>query len=410
MAEEKERTPFMKLNKLAGDKNDKIFIRLASGFGLGAAAMYLFDSRSGKRRRAILQDKFGHLVHETRDATDLVFRDAAHRLTGYAAITKSSILGQKNFSDDILIERVRSILGRTTSHPHSIEVHSQQGKIILKGDILKQELEDVLSAVSSVRGVKGLDDQLKVHHDRDITALQGGRSRSGSRPELLQQNWSPSLRALMGILGAGLSIAGFKSTHRLFKLGGFMGAGIFFRAVTNTEIKKLLGIANEKITVNIHKTMNIHAPIEKVFDFWSKIENFPQIMPDVREVKKIKSNVYRWNVTGPFGVPITWDSEITKLVTNDCLSWKSVAGSIVQNTGRIQFQKNEGNNTTKVDIDIFYTPPGAALGHAIGKLLRSDPRHKLNQDLMRVKSLFEVGKVNGVRLNEENQLQNTKAS
>jgi uncharacterized membrane protein len=39
-----------------------------------------------------------------------------------------------------------------------------------------------------------------------------------------------------------------------------------------------------------------------------------------------------------------------------------------------------------------YTPPAGVVGHAVAKLLGSDPKSQLDQDLMRLKSTLETGK------------------
>jgi uncharacterized membrane protein len=39
-----------------------------------------------------------------------------------------------------------------------------------------------------------------------------------------------------------------------------------------------------------------------------------------------------------------------------------------------------------------YQPPAGALGHAIARLLGADPKTLLDEDFVRLKSLFEKGK------------------
>jgi uncharacterized membrane protein len=58
---------------------------LVLGLGLGAAGMYLFNTRMGSRRRALLGDQATHLAKETGDAFDKAGRDLRNRATGAAA-------------------------------------------------------------------------------------------------------------------------------------------------------------------------------------------------------------------------------------------------------------------------------------------------------------------------------------
>ena len=95
---------------------------LLTGAGLGAGLMYLLDASQSWRRR----------YPET--------------------------------SDDKLVERVRSKMGRYVSHPRAIEVMAQDGCVCLRGPILTHEAKGLLNAVRSVRGVRELDIQLEPHN------------------------------------------------------------------------------------------------------------------------------------------------------------------------------------------------------------------------------------------------------
>jgi hypothetical protein len=59
------------------------------GLGVGAALMYPFDPERGKRRRALLRDKVIHVAHSAGKRLDVRSRDAANRLHGLAARTRS---------------------------------------------------------------------------------------------------------------------------------------------------------------------------------------------------------------------------------------------------------------------------------------------------------------------------------
>jgi uncharacterized membrane protein len=53
------------------------------------------------------------------------------------------------------------------------------------------------------------------------------------------------------------------------------------------------------------------------------------------------------------------------------------------------------DNTTRLQVRIAYHPPAGALGHAIARLFGRDPKHQLDDDLLRFKSLLENGKARG---------------
>jgi hypothetical protein len=104
------------------------------------------------------------------------------------------------------------------------------------------------------------EDRLQAHKQvGDIPALQRGRPRPGERPELLQENWTPSTRLLTGAAGGALVTYGLQRRD----LGGALGlAGLALlgRAVTNTELRRLTGVAGGRSAVDIQKPITINAP------------------------------------------------------------------------------------------------------------------------------------------------------
>jgi len=69
----------------------------------------------------------------------------------------------------------------------------------------------------------------------------------------------------------------------------------------------------------VQKTININAPVERVFNVWSHHECFPYFMSRVREVKDLGNGRYHWTVLGPAGIPVEWEGVITDwtLAKND---------------------------------------------------------------------------------------------
>ena len=75
----------------------------------------------------------------------------------------------------MIVARVRSELGRVVSHPRAIHVAARDGVVTLTGPILAHEVEPLVAAVASVRGVRDVQHLLDVHdHPGRFPALQGG--------------------------------------------------------------------------------------------------------------------------------------------------------------------------------------------------------------------------------------------
>src|SRR5687767_1278939 len=76
-----------------------------------AATMYWFDPARGRRRRALLRDKFVSFAAEARDAASAAGRDMRHRLQGAAARTGSKIRSES--ADDNWPRTARLLAGAT---------------------------------------------------------------------------------------------------------------------------------------------------------------------------------------------------------------------------------------------------------------------------------------------------------
>jgi hypothetical protein len=281
-------------------------------FGLGAAVMYFLDPGRGARRRAIVRDKVVHALHKTEDAAATTRRDLRNRAQGLAAQVRGRF-GHEDVDDEVLVERVRAELGRVVSHPSAIAVTADDERVTLSGPVLAREAEEVLSRVRSVRGVQDVVDQLERHETADgVPALQGGVSRRGDEFELLQENWTPAARLLVGATGGALALAGARRRDALGTAMSLVGLALLSRSATNTELRRLLGGGGRR-GIEIQKAINIAAPLDTVFEFFTNYDNFPHFMSHVREVRDIGDGRSHWKVDGPAGVAVEWDAVVTKL-------------------------------------------------------------------------------------------------
>src|SRR5690348_3591764 len=157
----------------------------AGGLSLGARLMYMLDPDHGRRRRAMARDRAVWLAHQAESALDRGVRDLFNRAQG-AADETFSLFSPRPISDQVLGERVRSRLGRATSHPHAIEVEAREGWVTLKGPVLHDEMRRVLWAVRAVPGVRHVENRLQPHKEAEVPDLQGG-SPPPPASELLQE-------------------------------------------------------------------------------------------------------------------------------------------------------------------------------------------------------------------------------
>ena len=362
-----------------------------SSVGLGAALMYFLDPNRGRRRRALLRDQIVHMARRLRDARRVTAVDFANRGNGMWAEATRWLREGNSVSDRELAERVRAKLGRVVSHPHAIEVGVRDGRVTLSGPILLEEVQPLLFCVQKIAGVRMIEDRLSAYEEAGrISALQGGRPRAGDRFELFQKNWSPTARLLSGVAGAGLVLLGARERGAFHLAMGMLGGGLLLRAATNREFASLIGVGDGCRGVSVQKTINVNAPIERVFAFWRDYQNFPRFMTNVRDVRVLDEQRSQWTVAGPAGVPIDWISEVTRVVPNERIEWRSERGSPVHHVGVVRFDSN-GHGGTRLDIQLCYVPPAGALGHAVAKVFGSDPKREMDADLMRMKTMIESG-------------------
>src|SRR5437762_3204219 len=138
---------------------------LLGGVALGALSMYMLDPVEGRRRRATVRDKTTRAAAKTSDTLNAAACDLGARVQSIPARIRQ-LFGRKTSTNDrILVNRVRSRMGRAVSHPRAIEVGAYQGRVILSGAVLAKEKDQLLDTVRMVPGVKDVDCRLDEHEE-----------------------------------------------------------------------------------------------------------------------------------------------------------------------------------------------------------------------------------------------------
>jgi hypothetical protein len=232
---------------------------LLTAASIGAGLSYFFDPVVGNRRRALARDQINHFCNKTGNAADATWRDLQDRAYGlFAELTgafRTDMAG-----DDVLVQRVRSKMGRYISHPAAIDVSAQGGTICLSGPILADEVDDLFCAVRSVRGVRDIEDHLDVHASADISALQGGVPRTGEPFEFMQENWSPTAKLLAGMAGATLMTKFLARRSPISLLLGMAGAVIAVRTLATQDGGRPFGGGDNLLATAAQKSISAEQP------------------------------------------------------------------------------------------------------------------------------------------------------
>jgi hypothetical protein len=168
-------------------------IAAAGCVALGFGAMYLLDPVDGARRRNTLRDKFLSTFNQLGHGIDGLTRNLFNRASGTVHEARAR-LSRDEVSDHVLEDRIRAAIGHVTSSAHGIGVEAGSGTITLTGDLPENEIDAVLKAVWSTRGVTELVNRLN----------SGGVIRQG-----------PSTGAKAGLSTAGGSDCGCSSVSNL---------------------------------------------------------------------------------------------------------------------------------------------------------------------------------------------------
>lgn len=121
--------------------------------------MYLLDPVKGRGRRTVARDRVLRLLRRGGKSAGATARDSVHRLRGVVTESIHRVRHDEP-SNDILKERVRSVLGHVCSHPHGVCVEVSNGQVRLTGKVLHFEADNLLWRVSRVFGVRSIDNRL----------------------------------------------------------------------------------------------------------------------------------------------------------------------------------------------------------------------------------------------------------
>lgn len=147
---------------------------LLTGLALGSGIMFLLDPQAGRRRRALVRDKTMRWSRVTGDAVEASWRRIEGTRRGVVATVRHLKNGDEPVDDRALEARLRTCIGRSSSHPGAIGVSVQDGCVRLSGVILADEVREVLGCASAVRGVRAVDNALEVHEEPgNVPELQG---------------------------------------------------------------------------------------------------------------------------------------------------------------------------------------------------------------------------------------------
>jgi uncharacterized membrane protein len=219
-------------------------------------------------------------------------------------------------------------------------------------------------------------------------------STSGDSLNKNQAEASDTERWASLIGGGAMVLMGLKQGSLRGALTALAGGGLLYQGVTKqSTIQKAQEAIGINQAIKVEKTVTINKPADELYRFWHDFENFPKFMKHLKDVKVQGNKRSHWIANAPLGSSVEWDADILEDRENEFISWASVEGADVDNSGFVRFSKAPGDRGTEVKVVLEYNPPGGVLASAIAKLFGEEPEQQIGDDLRRFKMLMEAGEI-----------------
>jgi uncharacterized membrane protein len=143
--------------------------------------------------------------------------------------------------------------------------------------------------------------------------------------------------------------------RRDFWIGYTWGAAT---AVGGALVASYMGRGGASRILRLEKSLQIARPPAEVFDAWSDFEQLPMMIEALDSVSSL-GNRSHWNAR-VMGRKLQWNADLTQLIPNEAIGWKSVSGP--KHSGRVTFSPIA--NDTLVHVQMNYVPPARLLRRA----------------------------------------------
>lgn len=161
---------------------------------------------------------------------------------------------------------------------------------------------------------------------------------------------------------------------------GFIGGAA--GAIGGALVLSRIGRGGASRILRLEKSIQIARPPAEVFDAWSDLEQLPIMIESLDSVSSIGHRSH-WNARAG-SRRFEWDAELTQLIPNQAMGWKSISGP--KHSGRVTFSPL--GNDTLVHVQMNYAPPARLLRRALTPFT-GDLESYIEQALRDVKAYLE---------------------
>ena len=197
----------------------------------------------------------------------------------------------------------------------------------------------------------------------------------------------------LGLLGTAVITRRRGGRVRLVVSATTVAGVMLLDAMVAARLSAVAGRMGVDGSLHARAAVTIGRPVEDVYELWRHVEDLPRALHHVRAVHAREEGRSHWVVRGPFGRNVEWDAEVTEVLSNRSIGWRSAQGAPVEHRGVVSFRPAPGGRGSELAVELWYAPPGGVAGAAVAAAFGEGAREQLRDDLARFKQFVETGDV-----------------
>ncbi len=144
----------------------------------------------------------------------------------------------------------------------------------------------------------------------------------------------------------------------------------------------------------VKRSIEVEAPVSKVYEYWRNLENLPAFMKNIEEVRSTGPDTTHWVVKGPLGYKVEFDARTTRDEIDSAIGWNAVGvgeAAMPGFGGEARFEELAPGRT-RVEVTVDLADGGGPEGSGSGSGADApspDPEEVLGADLERFAEIVE---------------------
>ena len=201
---------------------------------------------------------------------------------------------------------------------------------------------------------------------------------------------------IVSALAGSMLIYALAKKHTVSTLLLLGGGYLLYRAVSgHCAVYDAVGTraAGRSGDLRVRTHVVVNRPRSEVYAMWRRLENLPSFMRHLENVDELDERTSAWRLKMPGGMgDVRWETRIVKEEKGVELSWNSVPGSAIRNTGKINFSDTPGKGT-RVDVMLLYGVSPGPIGERMADLLTPAFRQRVEDDILHFSDYAETAMI-----------------